>query len=85
MNVKIACSVGIMTKLKRILPEQNLLQLYYTFVQSHLTYVITIWGSTCPSHLQKLQIVQNRAVKVICNAPYQSSADKLIAYNFIIN
>ena len=51
---KIARSVGISTKLKTILPKQNLLQLYYTLVHSHLTYGISIWGSRYPSHLQKL-------------------------------
>ena len=32
LECKIARSVGILTKLKTILPKQNLLQLYYTLV-----------------------------------------------------
>ena len=62
LECKIARSVGILTKLKTILPKQNLLQLYHTFVHSHLTYGISIWGSTYLSYLQKLQKVQNKAL-----------------------
>ena len=79
LECKIARSVGILTKLKTILPKQNLLQLYYTLVHSHLTYGIFIWGSTYPSHLQKLQKLQNKALKAICNAPYRSLAKPLYA------
>ena len=61
LECKIARSVGILTKLKTILPNQNLLQLYYTLVHSHLTYEISIWGSTYPSHLQKLQKIAKQS------------------------
>ena len=79
LECKIARSVGKLTKLKTILPKQNLLQLYYTLVHSHLTYGISIWGSTYPSHLQKLQKLQSKALKAICNAPYRSPAKPLYA------
>ena len=77
LECKIACSVGILTKLKTIIHKQNLLQLYYTLVHSHLTYEISIWGSTYPSHLQNLQKLQNKALKAICNAPCRSPAKPL--------
>ena len=77
LECKIARSVGILTKLKIILPKQNLLQLYYTLVHSHLTYGISVWGSIYPSHLQKLRKLQNKALKAICNAPYQTPAKPL--------
>ena len=53
------------------------MQLYYALVHSHLTYGISIWGPTYPSHLQKLQKLQNKALKAICNAPYRSPAKPL--------
>ena len=70
LECKIAHSFGIITKLKTILSKQNLFQLYYTLVHSHLTYGITISSSIYPSHLQKLQVLQNKAAEAICNAPY---------------
>ena len=77
LECKIARFVGILTKLKTILPKQNLLQLYHTLVHSHLTYGISIWGSTYPSYLQKVEKLQNKALKAICNAPYLSPAKPL--------
>ena len=77
LECKIARSVEILTKLKTILPKQNLLQLYYALVHSHLTYGISIWGSTYPSYLQKLRKLQKKALKAICNVPYRSPAKPL--------
>ena len=70
----ISCSVGILTKLKSFILQQTLLQLYYSLVHSHLTYGITIWDSTHTMYLQKHQNLQNRALKVVCNVPFLSSA-----------
>ena len=71
LESKISCSVGILTKLKSFIPQQTLLQLYHSLVHSHLTYGITIWGSTHTTYLQK------RALKVVCNVPFLSSAKPL--------
>ena len=68
LESKVSRSVGILTKLKSFIPQQTLLQLYHSLVHSHLTYGITIWGSTHTMYLQKLQNLQNRALKVACNA-----------------
>ena len=71
-----------MTKLKTILPKQNLLKLYHVLVHSNLTYGIAIRGSS--SHLQKLQILQNKAVKALCNALYGNSAKPLYTKQSIL-
>ena len=70
-------SVGILTKLKSFIPQQTLTQLYHSLVHSRLTYGITIWGSTHTTYLQKLQNLQNRALKVVCNVPFLSFAKTL--------
>ena len=77
LESKVSRSVGILTKLKSFVPQQTLLQLYHSLVHSHLTYGITIWGSTRTTYLQKLQNLQNRALKVVCNVPFRSSAKPL--------
>ena len=77
LESKVSRSVGILTKLKSFIPQQTLLQLYHSLVHSHLTYGITIWGSTHTTYLQKLQNLQNRALKVVCNVPFLSSAKPL--------
>ena len=77
LESKVSRSVGILTKLKSFIPQQTLLQLYHSLVHSHLTYGITVWGSTHSTYLQKLQNLQNRALKVVCNVPFLTSTKPL--------
>ena len=41
---KMSCYVGIMYKIKKFLPLQARLQIYHSFVQSHVNYCSLIWG-----------------------------------------
>ena len=43
---KISRSVGVMCKLRNLLPPKALLVLYYSMIHPHLLYGITIWGNT---------------------------------------
>ena len=67
---KISKSLGILYKLKLILPQNALLKLYYSMVHSHLLYGLVVWGSTFPSYLKKLNSIQNKAVKLIGGGNY---------------
>jgi len=76
---KDACSVGMLSKLKYLLPKTTLQQLYYTLIHPSLLYGIIIWGLTYPNYLQKLSILQNKALKAICGAHYRNSASPIYA------
>lgn len=62
---KLSRSVGIMSKLKHLLPSKTLLQLYYTMVHPRLLYGLVVWGSTYKSYINKLGILQNKAVRIV--------------------
>ena len=57
----------IIKKLKHFLPTTALLMLYYSIVYPHILYGIIIWGSTYTSHLNNLQLIQNKVVRAICS------------------
>lgn len=40
-----------------------------TFIRPILTYASTVWGGTCKTNIQKLQIMQNKTLRAITNAP----------------
>jgi len=40
----------------------------------HLLYGLAIWGSTHPSYLKKLSILQNKAIKLISGKSPRDSA-----------
>ena len=52
--------------------------LYYSLVYSYLQYCILVWGSTYPTHLRRLVLLQNRAVRVISEKGFDAHTDLLL-------
>ena len=59
---QVAKGVGIIGRLKYILPKNVLRTIYLTLVYPHLTYCATIWSNTTKANLNKLIILQKRAI-----------------------
>ena len=59
---KVARSVGILRKLKTLIPSSIISALYFSLIQSHLSYGITCWGGAAPTNLSRLHSLQKRAV-----------------------
>ena len=71
---KLARVVGIMSKIKYILPRSAKLKLYYSLVHQHLLYGLPVWGSTFPSNQSKLCTYQNKVVKIIGGGKFKDHA-----------
>ena len=71
---KLSRSLAILFKLKPVLPQNALLKLYYAMVHPYLIYGLVAWGSTFPSYIEKLNILQNKAVKLIGGGNYLDRA-----------
>ena len=56
---KVARSIGIIRKLKHLLPTKKLLLLYHTIIHPHLLYGIQIRGDIYPLYLRNLIVLQN--------------------------
>jgi len=41
--------------------------LYHAVIHSHLIFALSVWGSTFPTYLSKLQRLQSKAVRIIAN------------------
>ena len=67
--------VGILSKLRFLFPKSTLL--YYALVHPHLLYALPLWGCTYQKHTQKLQLLQNKAIRIICNSNNFSSVTPL--------
>ena len=44
--------------------------IYYCLVYSHLSYGVEAWGSACKSDLEKLLILQKKAVRILTDSQY---------------
>ena len=72
---EIANAVGILNKLKCYFPRNIFLQFYHVLIYLHLLYAIPIWGFTNQSYLHIISILQNKAVKIVTQTKWNSSAN----------
>ena len=77
IEVKVAKGVGILSKLRFLFPTSTLFLLYYALVHPHLLYALPLWDCTYQKYTQKLQLLQNKAIQVICNSNRFSSVTPL--------
>ena len=66
MRAKMSRYVGIMYKLKGILPLKVRLQIYHSFVQSHLNYCSLVWGFSAKANIEKLFSSQKKGYAQLC-------------------
>ena len=65
MKMKMARYIGVMYKLKKYLPLEARLQIYHSFVQSHLNYCSLVWGFAAKSHIETLFVKQKMGLSAI--------------------
>jgi hypothetical protein len=61
--------VGILYKIRRFTPRKVLISIFHAHIQSHLNYLAAVYTSASNSTLKKLQVLQNRALKIIFKLP----------------
>ena len=77
ISIKIARGLGIINKLKYVMPRNILLTLYNTLIYPYLTYCCIIWGNACASILKKLTTLQKRALRTITHSHYRSPSNPI--------
>lgn len=55
----------------------NKMLLYKSIIRPAITYSIGVWGCTAPTHIQKVQVIQNKALRMITNCPRYMRNDQL--------
>lgn len=73
-TLKIYRKIPILYRLRYIFPIKTMLTLYHSFVHSHITYAIVVYGLTYPTTLKPLKVAQNTAVRALLSIPKTDSA-----------
>jgi hypothetical protein len=73
-NIKAKASrkMGVRRCEKRFLPKSALTILYKSCVRSSLEYAAPVWQAAAKSHLDKLDSIQNKALKILSITDYQA-------------
>ena len=73
----ISRNIGVLNKLKYMFPSSVLLSLYFTLCFPYLNYGILAWGNSTCQQLNRLLLLQKKAMRVVCNTGYLSHTDQL--------
>ena len=68
---KLAGGLSSLKKLKDVLPQSKLCDVYHALFESHIRYGNVVWGTISSSELQALQSLQKRAISIIDRARFQ--------------
>ena len=76
---KICPKIGILHRLRNVLPTPILSIVYITTIQPLIDYGLVIWGNSSKQNIQTIQKLQNRAARaVLGNFDYTSSVSDMI-------
>jgi Reverse transcriptase (RNA-dependent DNA polymerase) len=60
---KLAPMVGVFRRINKFITTDTLKTLYFSYVHSHIAYLISIWGAATANRLHALEVLQNKALK----------------------
>jgi len=73
----------ILFKLRNFLNREQLLQLYYAYVHSRLSYLCIVWGRSSKNVLRRVLVLQKRILKIIFHPPLLTRSSLLFCENLI--
>ncbi|MFZ2538567.1 MAG: reverse transcriptase family protein [Oscillospiraceae bacterium] len=83
---KISKNVGIIAKVRYLLPQSHTRLLYLTLVEPYLTYCNLIWGNCNKSeNLEKLFKIQKKYCRIMLFAGFQTHSKPLFRQLFILS
>ena len=80
LAIKLSRNVGILNKLKNLLPSSIMKTLNFSLSHSHLNYGILIWGYKC----NRLVKLQKRLIRIVMLAKYNAHTDPLFKQAVIL-
>ena len=84
ISKKVSKNTGILYKLRKVGDKDTVLQAYYSFIHPYLTNGLIIWGSAPKMQIDKLFLLQKRAIRIIDNAKkYDHTGPLFIKYNIL--
>ena len=71
---KISKNVGLIAKLRHSVPRPILLNIHNSLIHPYLTYGLAAWGQACKTFLNKILILQKRALRLLYFSDWHNHA-----------
>ena len=65
LKAKMSRYIGVMYKLKFLIPIKVRLLIYHSFIQSHLNFCSLVWGFAAKSFINELLTIQKKAIRAV--------------------
>ena len=85
ITLKISKIVGIISKLRYYIPNHTLLDIYRSLISPYLTYGVVAWGNAAKVHIQKLLVLQKRALRLVNFKSFQDHAIPLFLSTYTLH
>ena len=85
LSQKLARTAALLYKVKSIMPEFVLKNMYHAHILSLLNYCNVIWSNTFPSHLDTLVKLQKRVIRTITNSDFIAHTHPLFQQSKILD
>lgn len=67
---KISKSIGILKKIAKYVNNSTLRLLYFSFIHPYFNYCLLIWGNAAQVHMNRLFLLQKRAIRIISRSHF---------------
>lgn len=74
---KLSMIAGLFKKIGKVCPKRTLNSIYYALFNSHLIYGILVWSCASKSKINKIKIIQNRAIRNLFNIKKRESTKQM--------
>ena len=81
---KLSRAIGAMAKIRHYVPAQTVKSIYHAIFNSHILYGAQIWSHATENLLHKINMLQNKAIRIINFKPYRESVNNLYAQSEIL-
>ena len=85
ISSKVSRATGIIAKLKNCLPKSALFTIYNSLCISHLSYAITVWGSSPTSSIDRLVKLHKKGIRHVYRTRYNAHTAPLYLDAKILN
>ncbi len=70
IHSKLSKSLYALNRSKNLVPCKYIKTMYESLFHSYISYGITLWGSAFKTQLNRLQVLQKKAIRCVYKAPY---------------
>ena len=75
---KISSAIGALKRLRPFINKETAIKIYQALIEPHFDYCSPVWDGLNGQLSNKLQKLQNRAVRVLTNAAYEDSPSEIL-------